>query len=263
MPHVDLMQVVAALQHTVAAMQTDLSSALERVDRFEAVVEENSQLRAKIAALEARLTESEKHSAAPTKSTSVAGNMPTATVSCATDPAPVGALASSWAQVVRKHHPAPLAIPTRRQTAIARSFQPAEGPKGFEYLYLTRSCRMDWPEIRRSLRRLGLDSARILDISFPARSAIGLLMHVQYIPVAKEILAKSKVVPLDSFDPQDPTHLGDPKYSDLLAAHKTSMALDLHRNRCMRTLRFLRPAVAIPVARTFFNAGWIIIASTP
>ncbi|KAI8367574.1 uncharacterized protein BYT42DRAFT_483529, partial [Radiomyces spectabilis] len=170
---------------------------------------------------------------------------------------PVGSMASSWANTVQKPRPINTVTNPRRQAANARNFQPVLGPQGFEYLYLTRARRMDRPEIRRSLRRLGLDSARILDVSFPARAVVGLLMHVQYIPVAKEILAKHKVVPIASFDPQDPAHLGDPKYADLSDTEKVALITNLHRTHCERTLRFLRPTVALPLTRAFFEAGWI------
>jgi hypothetical protein len=54
---------------------------------------------------------------------------------------------------------------------------------------------------------VGVDTARILDIIYPARDVLGLLVHVQYLPLITETLKKQKITPLTNFDPVDSKHI--------------------------------------------------------
>ncbi|KAG1387527.1 hypothetical protein G6F59_016362 [Rhizopus arrhizus] len=58
-------------------------------------------------------------------------------------------------------------------SAAARGFQPVTGEQGFEYIYIPRSRKMTYTEARRRLGRLGVDTWRVLDVSFPAHSVVG------------------------------------------------------------------------------------------
>lgn len=144
-----------------------------------------------------------------------------------------------------------------RIAAAARVFQPISGPQGYEYIYITRNRRLDRADVRRRLRKLGLQTFRILDITFPTRAVIGLLAHVQYLPIVEELLTKANVDLVKGFDPTDPKHLSDPKHSSLAEADRRTLAMQIHRTRCIRALQFMRPQVATAVARTFSQVGWI------
>jgi hypothetical protein len=44
--------------------------------------------------------------------------------------------------------------------AAARAFQAIHGLQGYEYIYITRNRRMDRPDVRRRLRRVGIETYR-------------------------------------------------------------------------------------------------------
>lgn len=249
--NIDIIQVWSAmqdLQQQVRTMQTellDLPSLTARIHELERenqnlrfLQEENLQLKAQLAAL----------SGAHPDVTSGTNPEPAPTATPAATPKP------TWAKVVQK---APRQLSPRKQAANARPFQPVEGPQGFEYIYITRSRRINRPEIRQRLRRLGIDTARVLDISLPTKSTVGLLLHVQYTNEVKACLEKAKIPTIPDFEPLDPIHLADPASANLPAAQRADLALQIHRNRCLRSLSFLRPLVARAVARYFQDLGWI------
>jgi hypothetical protein len=181
-------------------------------------------------------------------------------------PAPIvtDSSASSWAA---KAASAPVTPPKRKagpvalkkRIAAARAFQSpaAKGPQGFQYVYLGRSRKINRSEVRARLRRSGVDTGRILDISFPASGVLGVLMHVQYVEQFTAIMTKACAEIIEDFDPLNPKHLADPKYCGLDDNTREQTMLDLVHNRALDTLSFLRPLVVGPVARSFIEWGWI------
>lgn len=91
-----------------------------------------------------------------------------------------GADASVWATVARR-------APTKKKTSpkprsvesAARAFQEPTGPSGFDYVYIPRSRRLTRKKVRTRLQVMKIDPYRVLDITFPARSVVGLLTHAQ------------------------------------------------------------------------------------
>ncbi len=157
-------------------------------------------------------------------------------------------------QVVKRVAPPPS---EKKLEASARLFRTPEGPRGYEYVFLTRARSLTRAEIRRNLARLGLDCGRILDITFPARSVLGLLVHLQYKPVVLEALDKVKISVL-TFDPLDPKHLGDPKITEGKSDdERVAAAKAIHASRCLRTISHVRSSVAAGVARSFAFLGWL------
>ncbi|KAG1480101.1 hypothetical protein G6F46_014541 [Rhizopus delemar] len=62
-------------------------------------------------------------------------------------------------------------------------------------------------DVRSRLAVLGIDPYRILDITFPARSIVGLLVHAQYNDTLTAKLTKAKIPIHQDFEPRDPAHL--------------------------------------------------------
>lgn len=81
-------------------------------------------------------------------------------------------------------------------------------------------------------------------------------MHLQYKPVVLEALNTAKI-PVLTFDPLDPKHLGDPKFADSSDSDREHAALAVHTERCKRTLAHVRPSAAAGVARSFVSLGWL------
>jgi hypothetical protein len=156
-------------------------------------------------------------------------------------------------------------LPARKKPSAARTiaasvrlFQEDTGPSGYEYIYLPRNRRMNRSEARSSLRRLGLEPSRLLDITMPTRKVIGLLVHVQYAPTVHEVIAKHGLKSLD-FNPTDPTHIADPKHETLSGSDRQLLANSIHADRMIRTLQYMRPEVASAVGRYFVDQQWLTL----
>ncbi|KAG2190860.1 hypothetical protein INT47_011780 [Mucor saturninus] len=147
----------------------------------------------------------------------------------------------------------------KKRIAAARPFQSTEdkGPQGFQYVYIGRSRKIIRSEVRSRLRRSGIDTGRILDVTFPASGVLGLLMHVQYVQTFTEAMTKVDATLFPDFDPLDPKHLADPQYVDMSHDDRCQKMHDIVNNRAIDTLSFLRPLVVGAVARSFVDLGWI------
>ncbi|KAI9309961.1 hypothetical protein BX666DRAFT_2033861 [Dichotomocladium elegans] len=87
-----------------------------------------------------------------------------------------------------------------RKTA-ARSFQPISDNQGFQYLYLPCRLKEKISIVRDKLAKLHIATSRILDIQFPTKTIVGLLVHNDYVPTIRNRLAKAKISTIDEFDP--------------------------------------------------------------
>ncbi|KAI7897993.1 uncharacterized protein BX663DRAFT_490376 [Cokeromyces recurvatus] len=63
---------------------------------------------------------------------------------------------------------------------------------------------IDRSEVRSRLRRAGVDTGRVLDISFPASGVLGVLVHTQYVQDFIKIMTKAQAEVIKDFDPLDP-----------------------------------------------------------
>jgi hypothetical protein len=218
------------------------------------VNQENAKLKAELAALKSTPAQQEQqqHRQQPRQQPNAA---PTTQPVAQTTKTP-----TTWAQ---RAATGPNIQNARKTAAAIRGFQPNTGPQGYDFVYICRSRKMVRSEVRSRLRRLGVDTARILDITFPARDVLGLLVHVQYKPLLKDTLVKQKIQPLEKFDPLDPKHIADPKHASLAAADRTRLAFDLHRNRLLSGLKMMREHVRPSVARSYVEIGWIADTDVP
>lgn len=287
--HPALPEFAIAFQKQLSALQADnvelkssnlelKSSNLEltsRVSKIESLQEENQRLKQEIVDLKAALLAATTTTAAPTEATSSMDVDVSRDLSvyaskyaevASKSPAPSAKVVNygkapsaprrpaGHKQVVKRPAPPPS---EKKVEASARLFRAPEGPQGYEYVFLTRARSLTRAEIRRNLARLGLDCGRILDITFPARSVLGLLVHLQYKPVVLEALDKVKISVL-TFDPLDPKHLGDPKITEGKSDdERVAAAKAIHASRCLRTISHVRSSVAAGVARSFVSLGWL------
>ena len=167
--------------------------------------------------------------------------------------------ASQWTHPLRtRQKKAPISTETqqRRIAAAARSFQLPSDTHGFQYVYVPSCARQPTGQIRSNLRRFGVDNSRVLDIQYPARQTIGLLVHNDYATILTEKLKAIEIIPVD-FDPFDPKNINDPKYQDAPTDQKQQLARDLQSKRAQRSIQFIRAPVKFAVARAFHNYGWI------
>ncbi|KAG1440869.1 hypothetical protein G6F56_011738 [Rhizopus delemar] len=168
-----------------------------------------------------------------------------------------GADASVWATVARRAPKKKTSPKPRSVESAARAFQEPTGPSGFDYVYIPRSRRLTRKEVRTRLQAMKIDPYRVLDITFPARSVVGLLIHAQYKDTLLDRLAKANIRPRLDFDPCDPKYIADPKHEQKTLAERTTIALSAHSNRCLLGLERLRFPVAVAVGKAFVNMGYI------
>ncbi|KAI8076450.1 uncharacterized protein B0P05DRAFT_450594, partial [Gilbertella persicaria] len=79
--------------------------------------------------------------------------------------------------------------------------------------YRDRLSRM-----RNKLHKLGSASSRILDIHYPARGIVVVLIHIGYSDEFNRLSDKCKIVTLHDFNPLDPLHLRDRKLLETLTS---------------------------------------------
>lgn len=153
-------------------------------------------------------------------------------------------------------------LTTKQRESIARMFQ-APRPVSdsleptYQYIYMENRYRLRISEYRSKLRKLGIDNGRVLDIHYPSRSVVALLIHTGYATELQAILDKYRVVPLDSFDPVDPANVTDPELSKLPADQLKAKAVEIHETNLLRALRYVRPQVRSSLARDFVLHGWL------
>ena len=168
------------------------------------------------------------------------------------------AVAARNAGQKRKSSP-PSAPSIKKRIAAARAFKTVEdrGPQGFEYVYVGRSRKISRGEVRSRLRRAGVEVGRVIDICFPASGVIGLLIHIQYKDALLECLKTVGASVFEDFEPTSPKNLADPKFAALSQdAREQEMAILVH-DRCMQTLKYVRPVLVSSVGKYFVDAGWI------
>ncbi|CEP12852.1 hypothetical protein, partial, partial [Parasitella parasitica] len=130
---------------------------------------------------------------------------------------------STWTEVVQKKNKPkkikdPADVTEKHRAAITRRFNLQEdGPKGYINVYIHRSRRFTRTEVRHNLHLIGAEATRIVDIIFPARNVIGILVHVQYKEALLFLLVgRSKIAAIDKFHSVNSNHVADPKYHDCL-----------------------------------------------
>ncbi|OAD75679.1 hypothetical protein PHYBLDRAFT_143926 [Phycomyces blakesleeanus NRRL 1555(-)] len=250
----------------LTTLQAQIMNVQNRTDQLERLAAENARLTTELDQARTTITNLQKQlgsQSAPEKNFSqISLSNLAGTVGTSDKNKEPGLEASTWASKASVSLPvtAPKmsAVPSaHRIAASVRMFALPSGPSGYEYVYIPRSRRLKHKEVRSSLRTLGVDSSRLLDINFPARGVIGILVHVQYADTFKTKVTTSSVEILDAFDPLDPDNVADPKYASLSTHELANTAAMLHYDRCLQALQFLRPHVAIPVGHFFCEEGWI------
>ncbi|KAI7858779.1 hypothetical protein BDC45DRAFT_497613 [Circinella umbellata] len=169
--------------------------------------------------------------------------------------------ASKWAQLPRPKYTEQQLSPEKKQrriAAAARIFQQPSDTHGFQYLYFFSKARMPVGRMRASLRQFGVDNSRVLDIQYPARQTIGLLVHNDFTESILQTLKEAGIHPID-FDPLDPKYVHDPKYSDASQDTRANIAHELQCARALRAIHYIRAPIKYAVARDFQNKGWISI----
>ncbi|KAI7848619.1 endonuclease-reverse transcriptase-domain-containing protein, partial [Circinella umbellata] len=145
----------------------------------------------------------------------------------------------------------------RKEQAAIRFFQPPSANQGFQYLYFNTKTRMPIGQVRRHLRSININNGRILDIYYPEKNILALLIHNDFTDELKSQLGQHGITPKTSYDPTSPDILHDKKYQDMTTQDRTDIAFRLHVERMERAVRNIRYPVSLTVAHAFLEHGWI------
>lgn len=171
-------------------------------------------------------------------------------------PAPhSAAVPSTYAEASRRFRPNQVRS-VKRMAASIRAFQAPTGPQGYEYMYLPSRNRSTRQSTRQKLRNLGIETNRVLDIHYPARGVVALLLHVQYHEELSTKFKELDIQPL-TFNPLDPANLHDPDLIDQSELAKTLAMQGIHNDRMLRALEHIGSPRSYSVGRSFIEKGWI------
>lgn len=145
----------------------------------------------------------------------------------------------------------------RKEEAAIRFFQPPSTNQGFQYLYVATKTRIPVGKLRTHLRNIGVNNARVLDIHYPDRNIVALLVHNDYADEFKQLLETKRIHFVNNFDPWNGSSLKDPQYQDLPEQEKTSKACEIQRQRLERSISRIREPVKFAVAYYFYQKQWL------
>ncbi|OBZ80238.1 hypothetical protein A0J61_11714, partial [Choanephora cucurbitarum] len=153
---------------------------------------------------------------------------------------------------------------SRRRKAAACIFvvsfpsagSPVDGPL-FEYVYLPNKYHARLSVFRQKLRLIGLDNSRVLDVHYPARNVVALLIHTAYKEDLLNVLNKYSLPVLTDFNPFSITNIRNPSFASLDSDALTAMTRELQQARLVRALGYIREQTRRLVAYDFVCQGWL------
>lgn len=103
----------------------------------------------------------------------------------------------------------------------------------YDIVYLKSPQRTSHGKARRTLAILKIPQARIIDVHFPIRGTIGLLIHAEFKTELLDLLRQAKVNPVD-FNPTAAATIVNPEYADYTGEQRVAKAQELYSNRMLR-----------------------------
>lgn len=104
-----------------------------------------------------------------------------------------------------------------------------------------------------------IENGRVLDLHYPDRQVIALLIHNDYADELTVTFAKYGVAPCENFDPCNEKTLRDLKYTNLTVDERQSKAIVHHHDRLTKALDFIQEPVKFSVVCYFAQQGWITV----
>lgn len=258
------------------ALPEFMANVLRRLDNLE-------EAHVTIARLQAALEESESArrdleeqvrlltATAPTVPTVPTVATPTATIaplatktfaSVAASSAPVKKLRKKKKRSAPAATPAdPPSVPSAKtMRRCARAFRPLPAlQSGYRFVYFQIGRKQSVQRYRSIFRSLGLDNSRVLDLHFPVRDVVSVLLHTDFVLEFTSAMASlADASPLLGFDPYDVEHIHDPALRKSLSpAALVQKAKELQNLRVLRAITFVRPSVRVSVARSMLEQNYI------
>jgi hypothetical protein len=145
----------------------------------------------------------------------------------------------------------------QKQETAARFFQPPSTNQGFQYLYIPTKARIPVGKLRTTLKRLGLNNSRILDIHYPDRNVAALLVHNDYAPELKQLFTTMKISVKEDFNPWDGSSLKDPQFIDCTSEERNKLAASIQHQRLEKAVMHIREPIKFAVAKYFHSKHWL------
>ena len=151
-----------------------------------------------------------------------------------------------YATVAAKHRPT-----TRAQRRnLRRTGPPTEGmiswairiftpptidaDPGYTMVYMPSPRRTQHGEVRRALALLGVPQACIIDIHFPVRGIIGLLIHRSFDVELRSLLRQAKINPKDDFNPVAANTVTQTEHAEKTEEERVEQARTYYRQHMLR-----------------------------
>ena len=130
---------------------------------------------------------------------------------------------------------------------------------GFSYVYYPSKSRLSRNQQRRHLMALGITNGRILDIHYPDKHVVALLVHNDYKTELIEVLqsGEGKLSPLSDYSHLDPSTIKDEQFANLGDVERSQLAATKHNERLIRALPHIRDHMTRAVAHFFHSQSWI------
>lgn len=145
----------------------------------------------------------------------------------------------------------------KRMESAARFFHQPSPNQGFQYMYLPTKARVPLGKLRTTFKQLGINNGRLLDLHYPDRNIVAVLVHNDYAPEFKELIIKRGIKINTDFDPRSGSILKDPKYANESPEKRDEIAQEIHDAHLNKALTFIRGPAKLAVARFFASKNWI------
>ncbi|KAL0073615.1 hypothetical protein F4703DRAFT_1713095, partial [Phycomyces blakesleeanus] len=115
-----------------------------------------------------------------------------------------------------------------------RLLQKPTGPSEYKFVYLPAKRYIKYQEMRKIHSSFKIPTSHILDIQFPARGTVTLLINGEFREELIALLGKAKVVPLGNFDPTAADVIADTKLKEKTIEVRAKKAQDLFDARLVK-----------------------------
>ncbi|ORE06602.1 hypothetical protein BCV72DRAFT_249946 [Rhizopus microsporus var. microsporus] len=141
--------------------------------------------------------------------------------------------------------------------AAACTFSVRSANHGYKFLYLPLRRRLTIGKLRPRMRQLNINTHRVLNIYYPGRHLVALLVHNDYGVELYSQLKKFKISVQDDYDPLDSSNLRDPDYDYWDEANMTCTVRGLFTYHILHAFSYLKGPVKQTIADFFASKGYI------
>ncbi|KAL0096375.1 hypothetical protein J3Q64DRAFT_1707385 [Phycomyces blakesleeanus] len=132
-----------------------------------------------------------------------------------------------------------------------RALQPESGPSAYAFVYLPCRHHLKYSQVRKLLKTFKIQQSRVLDIAFPERGTLSLLVHNDFKDKITQLFADIGVSVKTDFDPLDHRIIADPAHAHKPVQDRQQLAYKLHHQRLLALCLRLPAPLGKSVMRHF------------